>query len=120
MKRLDHLAQLEAIVQASVAKPQLIFKHSTRCSISAAAKYRLDTTLSDLKEKMDIHFLDLLLHRDVSQEIAEHFGVRHESPQILLIHDGHVDFHMSHYDIEPGIILQKVSLLQPSPSGNPT
>jgi bacillithiol system protein YtxJ len=120
MKRLHHLSQLEDIIQASAAKPQMIFKHSTRCSISAAAKHRLETALSQLKESMDIHFLDLLLHRDISQAIAERFGVRHESPQILMVHHGSVDFHMSHYDIEPGIILQKVSLFEPSPSSNPS
>lgn len=106
MERLDNISQVGEIVQASAKKPQLIFKHSTRCSISAAAKHRLESNLQSLQAKMDVHFLDLLAHRDISSIVADRFGVRHESPQVLLIDHGQATLHLSHYDIEPAKIIQ--------------
>jgi bacillithiol system protein YtxJ len=37
--------------------------------------------------------------RDLSNHIAEALGVRHETPQVLLIKDGEAIYHASHYDI---------------------
>ena len=109
MKRLESISQVGEIVQASATKPQLIFKHSTRCSISAAAKHRLDADLAALNVQMDVHFLDLLAHKDISAIVADRFGVRHESPQVILIDKGQVALHLSHYDIESTRILKATS-----------
>ncbi len=108
MRRLHEISQLEQIAQDSIQKPQLIFKHSTRCSISAAAKHRLESDLTRLKSHMEIHFLDLLLFRDVSNAVSERFGVHHESPQIILVHNGRSVLDLSHYDIMPGAIVDVV------------
>jgi bacillithiol system protein YtxJ len=118
MKRLDNIAQLEEIVQASALKPQLIFKHSTRCSISAAAKYRLEADHLLLENNANLYFLDLLLHRDISSEIAQTFGVRHESPQIILVYEGKSVLDLSHYDIEPDAIMEAVKKLRGTPNTN--
>ncbi|TGE27480.1 bacillithiol system redox-active protein YtxJ [Hymenobacter metallicola] len=92
--------QLTDIVRESHEHPVLIFKHSTSCSISAAAKSKLerqwpDADLADVK----IYYLDLLRFRPISTEIATKFGVRHESPQLLLIQDGECRFDASHMGI---------------------
>ena len=87
-QNLQSTDQLSQIAEASRNRPQLIFKHSTRCGISSAAKRRLEEALDSLDQKMDLHYLDLLNHRDVSGEIASRFAVTHQSPQILLIQDG--------------------------------
>ena len=92
--------QLAAIVQESHERPVLIFKHSTTCSISAAAKGKIerqwaDSGLSDVA----IYYLDLLRFRPLSAQIAEQFGVRHESPQLLLIQDGKCRYDASHMGI---------------------
>jgi bacillithiol system protein YtxJ len=78
--------QIEEIRQKSYQKPQVIFKHSTRCSISNMALNRLER--STLPDNIDFHYLDLLIHKDISNKIAEEFGVYHQSPQVLLIKDG--------------------------------
>ena len=106
-KRLEKLAQLDALTIASAERPQMIFKHSTRCSISAAAKHRLESDLQRLKQYADVYFLDLLMHRDISNEIAKRFVVHHESPQILVINHGQSIFDLSHYDIEPEAIVRQ-------------
>jgi bacillithiol system protein YtxJ len=83
---LNDEQQLHTIKELSNVKPQLIFKHSTRCSISSMAKSRLERTAQP--DGVDFYFLDLLKHRNISNKIAEDFLVHHESPQILLIKDG--------------------------------
>ena len=89
--------QLEEIRQKSFERPQVIFKHSTRCSISSVAKSRLDRS-SD-PEGMDFYYLDLIRYRSISNRISELFDVHHESPQILLIKNGECTYDESHLSI---------------------
>lgn len=77
----------------------VIFKHSTRCSISLMAKKRVDMDLEDLPDTVKPYFLDLIAYREISNEIAELFQVHHESPQLLLIKDGECVLDQSHGDI---------------------
>lgn len=89
--------QLESIKQQSFTRPGVIFKHSTRCSISSMAKNRLDK--SPLPDQADFYLLDLIKHRTLSNKIAEDFNVWHESPQILIIKDGKCIYDESHSGI---------------------
>ena len=92
--------QLTAIARESHEHPVLIFKHSTTCSISAAAKGKLERQWADAGlTDTPIYYLDLLRHRPLSAQIAEQFGVRHESPQLLLIQAGDCTYHASHMGI---------------------
>ena len=74
----------------------LIFKHSTRCSISMMAKRRFELDWEDLPQDMPLYFLDLIQHRDISSQVAQLFHVHHESPQLLLIKDGECVLDQSH------------------------
>ena len=89
--------QLEEIVLNSNNKPQVIFKHSTRCSVSSMAKNRLDK--KDQPEGIDFYFLDLIKHRKISNKIADDFKVAHQSPQILIINQGKCVYDESHSGI---------------------
>jgi bacillithiol system protein YtxJ len=98
-------AQLEILVERSRTKPQVIFKHSTRCSISSTAKHRLETARqSDL---VDFYYLDLIAFRDISNQVAEQFRVPHASPQVLIIRDGECIFDESHLGIRMDDILEQ-------------
>jgi bacillithiol system protein YtxJ len=92
-------AQLEGIREESKENFVLIFKHSTRCSISRAALDRLERNWkSDRAGSIKTYYLDLLSYRNISNQIAENFGVEHESPQVLVVKDGkpmHVRSHLS-------------------------
>lgn len=77
----------------------LIFKHSTRCSISMMAKRRFELDWEDLPKEMPLYFLDLIQYRDVSNQVAEVFQIHHESPQLLLIKDGECILDQSHGEI---------------------
>ena len=96
--QLNNLSQLAEIEERSKERPVLIFKHSTRCSISAMALGKFERNF-DSEAKFDPYFLDLIAHREVSNEIASRYHVVHESPQALLIVDGKVIYHASHNGI---------------------
>ena len=94
---LTTVSQLSDIKDRSKNKPQVIFKHSTRCSISGVAKSRLERASSP--ENIDFYFLDLIRNRDISNKIAEEFSVYHESPQVLVIKNGECIYDESHSGI---------------------
>ncbi len=89
--------QLDEIVEKSADKPQVIFKHSTRCSISSVAKQRLNK--GTLPDNVDFYYLDLLSYRNLSNKITQKFGVNHESPQVLVIRNGECVYDESHMGI---------------------
>lgn len=96
---LNYLEKLDEMVAFSNEKPAVIFKHSTRCSVSKFALKQFENEF-DLKEEVDAYFLDLLENRDISNEIASRFGVYHQSPQLLLIKEGKSVYDVSHSDID--------------------
>lgn len=97
--RLENMSQLDKITEESYHTPIVIFKHSTRCSISRMALKQFELTF-DLPHLVTPYFLDLLEYRDISNEIAARFGVIHQSPQIILIKDGKAVFDASHEQID--------------------
>jgi bacillithiol system protein YtxJ len=109
---LQDLGQLNEIINNSHEKPVVIFKHSTRCIVSRTAlkQFELETLQCNVftENKVDAYFLDLLEHRDISNEIASRFGVQHQSPQLLLIKDGKSVYNVSHSDIDAGELKGKL------------
>mgnify|MGYP000280095716 CR=1 FL=1 len=78
----------------------LIFKHSTRCSISNTVLSRLERNWNEAEmQQITPYYLDLLTYRNISDKIAELFEVQHESPQVLIIRKGKSVYHASHFDI---------------------
>ncbi|MBP6759215.1 MAG: bacillithiol system redox-active protein YtxJ [Flavobacterium sp.] len=104
---LNYLGQLDEMVAFSNQKPAVIFKHSTRCSVSRFALKQFEKEF-DLEDQVDAYFLDLLEYRDISNEIASRFGVFHQSPQLLLIKEGKSVYDVSHSDIDAGELKGKL------------
>jgi len=98
------IEQIDTIREESHAQPVVIFKHSTRCSISSMAKGRLDR--SEAPGNILFYYLDLIKHRDISNKLSEVFHVHHESPQILMIKNGDCVYDESH----GGIIMEDIIL----------
>ena len=59
-------------------------------------------------DKVTPYFLDLIAHRDISNEIANRFGVTHQSPQLILIKEGKAVYNVSHSDIDAEELDKKV------------
>lgn len=96
---LNQAGELAAIIERSHEKPQIIFKHSTRCGISSMAKHQLERGWDLDTDLVDMYYLDLITHRDISNQVAELTGVVHQSPQIILLRNGISVFDTSHHAI---------------------
>ncbi len=105
-KSLNDFQQLNEIIEQSHNAPQVIFKHSTRCSISHMAKSRLDK--HEAPQAIPFYYLDLLQFRSLSNKVAEVFEIAHESPQILLIRNGVCIYDESHNGIDFSDIMEQV------------
>ncbi|RYG53429.1 MAG: bacillithiol system redox-active protein YtxJ [Chitinophagaceae bacterium] len=105
---LTTIEQLQEIIDKSAQNPQVIYKHSTRCSISQVVKSRLEKQKPP--EAADFYYLDLIAYRDVSNAIAQQFLVHHESPQVLVIRNGSCVYDDSHMAINMDDIADQVSL----------
>ena len=99
---------IDRIKENSFHQPQVIFKHSTRCSISTMAKSRLER--SGFPDGIPFYYLDLLSYKNLSAEIAETFQVEHASPQVLIIKNGVCIYDESHSGINMDEILEQAAL----------
>lgn len=102
-KVLKDETEVDEIIRRSETRPQVIFKHSTRCSISSVAKGRLDRAVPP--STADFYYLDLVNYRGISNKVSEVFRVHHESPQVLVIRNGECVYDESHMGISMQDIL---------------
>ena len=109
--KLESKADVEQIIEYSFQKKLgvAIFKPSTRCSISAVAKKRLDDSW-DFEAELPIYYLDLIQFRTLSDLIATKFNVQHESPQLLVIKNGKCIYNASHMAIAVKEIQKNLTL----------
>ncbi len=88
--------ELDTLVSKSIKRPQLIFKNSTTCGISSMALRSFEAQYDLNSEQADLYMLHIQHNRSLSNEIAQRFHVRHESPQLLIIKNGSVVKDVSH------------------------
>lgn len=101
---LQNVADLDRLLSESHARPVLLFKHSYTCGISAEA---LDELVDHLNAEItaagmpdpQYALVTVQTHRDVSNAVTARLGVRHETPQALLIRDGRVVWAASHFRV---------------------
>jgi bacillithiol system protein YtxJ len=99
--KIDDHATLENLLSDSTSKPVIVFKHSNACSISARAYREM--------EKLDnVNILEVQSARDVSRELADVTGVRHETPQVIVLRDGKAVWNASHFDVTADDVLKAV------------
>jgi len=105
---ISTMEDLDKIQAASFSKPQIIFKHSTRCSISSMAKNRMEEGMTQLQTMADVHYLDLLRFRNISDEIETRLNVEHESPQVIVLKNGVCIYNESHNMIKVEDLVQQL------------
>lgn len=98
--------QLRELVDSSVEKPILLFKHSTRCSISSMALTRFENKMNP--EMATCVYLDLLAYRPLSDEIAALTNVQHQSPQAILINNREVIYSATHSEIDASEMMKLI------------
>lgn len=98
--QLTSIDQIKEIDAESAHRKVIILKHSTRCSISTSVLNRLESNWKESDQnKLKPYYLDLLIHRDISNKLATHYNVEHESPQVLVIEKGKCIYTESHHGI---------------------
>lgn len=108
-QKLQSADQIEDIKAQSMEKPVLIFKHSTRCSISGMSMSRVSRQWKPEDEaKITPYLLDLISYREVSGLVADEFETPHQSPQILIIKGGKMVYTDSHFGISYSGIMSKL------------
>ncbi|HRJ35744.1 MAG TPA: bacillithiol system redox-active protein YtxJ [Flavobacteriales bacterium] len=101
------MSDFDELVEKSVSDPSatfVVFKHSSRCSISDAAKGRMEREWESVNPSVAVYFLDLITYRELSNYIASKIGVKHESPQLVIISKGKCIADYSHFEIRPSCI----------------
>lgn len=97
IERISRVESLDDLLERSRQRPVWIFKHSVTCGISAGARRRYEQFAADRAPgEADFALLEVQYARPLSQAVAEATGVRHQSPQVLLLRDGQAVWHTSH------------------------
>ena len=106
---LKEITQLDTVNEESNFTKVMLFKHSTRCSISSMALNRIENNWKEAdNQQIKPYYLDLIAHRDISNLIAEQYHVAHQSPQVLIISNGVCIYHDSHTNIKYDEIINMV------------
>ena len=100
-------AELDAAFGDSSARPVVLFKHSLTCPISSGALRRFEDFLARHGDGVDAEFvlIEVQPQRDLSNAVAARTGVRHESPQAIVLRDGQAVWNASHYAITVDALL---------------
>lgn len=107
-KNIEGIEKLNEIINISEKKAVLIFKHSTRCGISRFALRDFERSFDISEEEMEVFYLDLLKYRDISNEIAQRFGIIHQSPQVIVLKNKEAIYNDSHGGISVASIKKAI------------
>ncbi len=117
MNEVDSIEKLETALAESGEHPILLFKHSTRCGISARANARMTEYLeSKGNAGPDVRVVKVVEDRSVSDAVTDRLGVGHESPQVILLKDGQSAWNASHHNIRGDTIDAALSKVQQASS----
>ncbi|MBT8190975.1 MAG: bacillithiol system redox-active protein YtxJ [Saprospiraceae bacterium] len=109
---LESLVDLDELVETSSGIPSIIFKHSTRCGISKFVLKNFERGIGEFDpSEARFYFLDLIKHRDISNQIEKRFSIIHESPQVIMIHKGETIFDASHQGIQAHQITERLKTI---------
>jgi bacillithiol system protein YtxJ len=98
-KHLSDIDELEAAIAESCERPVLLFKHSRTCGVSCEALDELRAHVDDGAPAAAYKMITVQSHRWLSDEAAARLGVRHETPQAILLRDGRAVWNASHFRI---------------------
>ena len=103
-KSIKSEEDLQNAIAESSEKKVVIFKHSTSCFISKTVLKNFEREVQNSDKDVSFYFLDLIAHRDISNKIADDFGVTHQSPQLIVLENGKAVADASHQSISVSLI----------------
>ncbi|NOT27300.1 MAG: bacillithiol system redox-active protein YtxJ [Acidobacteria bacterium] len=116
--QLNEVAQVDQLISASDPRPLVIFKHSRSCGTSAQAFDELLDHLDASEADARYAIVTVQTHRDVSTAVSRLLGVRHETPQALIVQDGKVVWSASHFRVTAEAVNAAIKRLQSSEGGS--
>lgn len=116
IRQLTNVEQWQEVFHSSKERPLLVFKHSTSCPISAGAHEEFAHYVEDSEQAgVDFAIVHVIEDRPVSNAIADTLGVKHQSPQAILVKDGKPEWDESHWRITYDFLTDKLG----KPAGTP-
>ncbi len=110
---IESLAQLESLLTGPDQRPLLLFKHSRSCGTSAQAFDELVEHLDTQATTARYAVVTVQSHRDVSNAVSSTLGIRHETPQVLLIDDRRVVGSATHFRVTADAVTAAINRVQP-------
>ena len=108
VRRIREEVDVEALFQADVA---VLYKHSPTCGVCVAALSEIEAFLDRCPDAV-VYVVDVLAQRELSRRIAARSGVRHESPQVILVQRGTARWAESHYGITLDTLVKEFQLVR--------
>jgi bacillithiol system protein YtxJ len=99
LTQLSDIKSLEAVIAESSDRPVLLFKHSRSCGVSCEALDELHGHIESGPGGVSYGIITVQSHRHVSDAAAQRLGLRHETPQAILVRDGRVEWSATHFAI---------------------
>lgn len=97
IRKLSTVEDLDEVLTLSAERPVWLFKHSVTCGISARAHKEYERYVAAGGDGDELFtLLEVQTARPLSNEIATRFGIRHESPQAILLKAGRPVWNASH------------------------
>jgi bacillithiol system protein YtxJ len=100
MKSLHKPEVWQKVLKESKEKPVILFKHSNSCPVSSDAHDRVKKLERQGAISESMYILIVQNAREISDRVEEDLGVKHETPQVLIIRDKEAAYHASHEDID--------------------
>jgi bacillithiol system protein YtxJ len=104
MQTLTTPADFDALLDAPLA---LVYKHSTRCPISAMALDEIEL-LEERRPDAPVYLVDVIDARALSRHVAERTGIVHHSPQAILLVGGRAVWAGSHFEVRAEVLARKL------------
>lgn len=100
---VDDAVALDELIERSRERPVLLFNVDPSCGVSSAV--RRDVATLDA----EVAVVDVHANHELGQLVARRTGVRHESPQVIVLKDGSAVWSASHFAITAGAVRQALA-----------
>jgi bacillithiol system protein YtxJ len=103
-----HVTTLALVEDAVTSRAAVVYKHSARCGSCLAALQEVQRFAEDHPE-LPVYQVDVMAERRLSDAIAERLGVRHASPQVIVVSDGRATWSATHWSVTASALVQQVA-----------
>ncbi|MCH9016096.1 MAG: bacillithiol system redox-active protein YtxJ [Gemmatimonadetes bacterium] len=108
LQPVENREELERILEAPLA---LIYKHSTICGLSSKAIREVESFVGRHPD-VPVYIIDVLRNRAITMEVQDRLGVRHKSPQVIVVANGEAKWHKSHWGIKSKVLSRQIAALK--------